>query len=73
MAGAVVAGPLSHDLVGVLATASVTLAMAEIPVCAISAFDTDWLLVPAPRLDQASSALSAAGHIVEPEVAYPSC
>jgi len=68
----VVADSLSHDLVGVLATISVTLAMAEIAVFAISTFDRDWLLVPPPRLDQASSALRAAWHIVEPEVAYPS-
>lgn len=67
----VVAGSLSHDLVGVLAAISVTLAMAEIPIFAISTFDTDWLLVPAPHLDRASSALRAAGHIVEPEVTYP--
>ncbi|MGC1184040.1 MAG: ACT domain-containing protein [Candidatus Dormiibacterota bacterium] len=65
----VIAGPLSHDLVGVLATVSVTLAMAEIPIFAISTFDTDWLLVPAPRLAQASSAFRAAGHIVDPEAA----
>lgn len=65
----VLAGPLNHDLVGVLATISATLATARIPIFAISTFDTDWLLVPEDQLPRASLALSEAGHTVDLEEA----
>jgi len=35
---------------------------AEIPIFAISSHDTDYLLVPGERLDQALSTLQNAGH-----------
>jgi hypothetical protein len=65
----VVAGSLHHDLVGVLATISATLAAARIPILAISTFDTDWIVVPEDRLPRASLALRAAGHTVDLEEA----
>ncbi len=40
------------------------LAQAEVPIFAISSFDTDHLLVPGARLDDAVAALVAAGHEV---------
>ena len=41
------------------------LAAAEVPIFAVSTYDTDYVLVPARRLDAASAALEAAGHAVE--------
>jgi hypothetical protein len=63
-AALVVAGPLEHTLTGVLASIAVPLADAGVPIFAISTFDTDWILVPADRLDPAISALREAGHAV---------
>lgn len=59
-----VAGRLAHSLTGVLASLTAPLAEAEIPIFAISSYDTDYLLVPAARLDAAGRALEAAGHHV---------
>ncbi|MGA9775646.1 MAG: ACT domain-containing protein [Candidatus Dormiibacterota bacterium] len=59
-----VEGPLDHDLVGVLASLSVPLAEAAVPIFVISTYDTDHVLVPASRLDAALEALTAAGHRV---------
>jgi hypothetical protein len=59
-----VAGPLEHSLVGVLASLTVALAGAGLPVFAISTFDTDYLLVPCSDLEKCRAALNAAGHDV---------
>jgi hypothetical protein len=59
-----VAGPLAHDLVGVLAGIAGTLRDAGIPIFAISTFDTDLILVPGERLDDTAVALRDAGHVV---------
>lgn len=56
-----VEGPLDFGLTGVLAGLATPLAAAGIPIFAISTFDTDWLLVPGPRLDAALDALRRAG------------
>ncbi|MCB0876610.1 MAG: ACT domain-containing protein [Solirubrobacterales bacterium] len=61
----VVAGPLDHGLTGVLASIADPLADAAVPIFAISTFDTDWVLVPGDRLDDAVAALRAAGHRVD--------
>ncbi|MGC2190961.1 MAG: ACT domain-containing protein [Candidatus Dormiibacterota bacterium] len=61
-----VEGPLEHELVGVLAEITTTLAVAQVPIFAISTYDTDWVLVPEDRLQTAGSALRSAGHLVEP-------
>ena len=55
-------GPFSFSLTGVLASCLEPLALAGIPIFAVSTFDTDWILVPAERLDDAVRALAAAGH-----------
>ena len=60
----VVQGPLAFDQVGVLASLASPLAEAEIPILAISTFDTDYLLVKAENLEAAHSALATAGHII---------
>jgi hypothetical protein len=55
-------GPFSFELTGVLLAIVSPLAAADVPVFAISTFDTDWVLVPRDRLAVAVQALKAAGH-----------
>ncbi len=62
-----VAGPLDFSLVGILAALSGVLARAEIPIFALSTFDTDYLLVGDRDLERAVRALESAGHRVVPE------
>lgn len=57
-----VAGPLDFAMVGVLAALATPLAAAQIALFVVSTFDTDYLLVRAPQLDRAITALRAAGH-----------
>ena len=57
-----VRGPLAFELTGVLASLAAPLAKAGVPIFALSTFDTDYLLVPGERLEQAITALAAAGH-----------
>lgn len=56
-----VAGQLDFSLVGILARMAGALAGAGIPVCAVSTYDTDYLLVKAGNMDSAFKALEAAG------------
>ena len=58
------AGPLAHDLVGVLLALLEPLAAAGVPVFVLSTFDTDHVLIPSPRLEAAIEALTRAGHQV---------
>lgn len=66
-----VEGPLSHALVGIMAAISAALAAVDIPIFAISTYDTDLVLVPANLLDQAQTALRAAGHRILDLTARP--
>ncbi len=59
-----VAGPLTFDQVGVVASLSVPLAAAGISIVVISTFDTDYLLVKEMLLNAAMAALTEAGHPV---------
>lgn len=59
-----VAGPLDFSLTGVLSSLTVPLASAEIPLFALSTFETDYLLVREPTLARAVAALQDAGHTV---------
>ena len=54
-----IAGQLEFDMVGVLAGITARLAASEIPVLAISTFDTDYLLVPEAKLALAMSVLES--------------
>ena len=56
------AGPFDFALTGVLSSCLGPLAVADIPIFAVSTFDTDWILVPDGRLEDAVRALAAAGH-----------
>lgn len=59
-----VEGPLDFGLTGVLAGLATPLAAADIPIFAISTFDTDWLLVRQAQLVPATSFLRRAGFLV---------
>jgi uncharacterized protein len=59
-----VEGPMDLALTGVMAALSTALADAGVPIFAIATHDTDWILVPGGRLDDARAALRAAGHAV---------
>lgn len=59
-----VEGPLDFSLTGILAGLSATLAEAEVPIFAISTYDTDYLLIRDELLDLAIKALGAAGYRV---------
>jgi len=55
-------GPFPFSMTGVLASFVHPLAEAQIPIFAISTFDTDYVLIKRENLDQAVSALATAGH-----------
>jgi len=60
-----VEGPLAFEMTGVLAALSTPLAAAEIPIFVVSTFDTDYLLVKASDLEEASSTLRNEGHEID--------
>ncbi|MFC7547081.1 ACT domain-containing protein [Plantactinospora sp. GCM10030261] len=59
-----VVGPFHLALTGILASVVGPLADARVNIVAFSTYDTDYVLVPAVRLDEALAALSTAGHRV---------
>lgn len=59
-----VAGPVDLALTGILASLVGPLAAARVNVFAFSTFDTDYVLVPEVRLNEAIAALIGAGHRV---------
>ena len=59
-----VEGPLDLALAGILATLLGVLARADVPIFALSTYDTDLVLVPAARRQEAVEALRRAGHTV---------
>lgn len=60
-----VMGPLDFALTGILASLANPLGKAGISIFAMSTFDTDYLLVRADKLDQATQVLQEAGHKVD--------
>jgi uncharacterized protein len=59
-----VVGPLDLGLTGVMASIAAPLADAGVPIFPIATHDTDWVLVPGARLEDALGALRCAGHDV---------
>lgn len=55
-------GPFPFDAVGILAAVLEPLRRAHLPILAISTFDTDYVMVRQPMLEQAIEVLEAAGH-----------
>ncbi len=62
-----VIGPLDFALTGILAGLAAPLAEAGISIFAISTFDTDYLLVKQPYLQQAVEVLVCSGYVVHRE------
>lgn len=60
-----VVGPLAFTWTGIVASLSTALSDAGVPVFVLSTFDTDWILVPADRSDDAARAIRASGHDVD--------
>ena len=54
-----VARPLEFTETGILAAIATPLAEADIPIFVISTFETDYVLVPAARFEEAAKILSA--------------
>lgn len=57
-------GTVPMTTVGILASLCSALAEANVPVFAISTYDTDWLLVSTDRFEAARTALTGLGHVV---------
>jgi len=55
-------GPFPFSMTGVLASFLEPLAEAQIPIFAISTFDTDYVLIKRADLERAVMALASAGH-----------
>jgi hypothetical protein len=62
-----VEGPLEFSQVGILAGLTNILAEANVPIFALSTFDTDYILVKREQAQTASDALKSAGYIIERE------
>ncbi len=62
-----VEGPFAFSVIGVLAGLASALAAANVSLCAISTYDTDYLLVKAKDIGAATHALTTAGHAVRSE------
>lgn len=60
-----VAGQIPLELSGVLASLVMPLASRQISIFSISTHDTDYMLVPSERLDDAVDVLRGAGHEIE--------
>ncbi|PZD96186.1 ACT domain-containing protein [Paenibacillus sambharensis] len=59
-----VEGPLDFSLTGILYRLAKPLAEQKISIFAVSTFDTDYLLVKADQLAEATEALTREGHII---------
>jgi hypothetical protein len=57
-------GPLSLELIGIVASIAAPLAAAKVPIFPIATYDTDYVLVHQSALSRAIAALEAAGHRV---------
>jgi uncharacterized protein len=55
-------GPFSFSTVGILNSCITPLAQAEIPIFALSTYDTDYVLVKEDDAERATEALQRAGH-----------
>jgi len=61
-----VEGPLDFGIVGIMAKLSSALAAAQVPLFAISTFDTDYIFVKADNLKSAIAALTVADCLIHP-------
>jgi hypothetical protein len=63
-----VQGPLDFSLTGVLASLAAPLASANIPLFAISTFDTDYILIKEQHVATAKTTLEQNGHTFEKKI-----
>ncbi|TRM66035.1 ACT domain-containing protein, partial [Schizophyllum amplum] len=56
-----IAGPMEFDLVGVICSFTEALRTAKIGVYVVSTWNTDWVLIPAAKIEQAETALRVDG------------
>ncbi len=59
-----IAGPLDFSLIGILAAVLEPLAAAEIPIMAVSTYETDYILVKQEKLQAATATLEQKGFLV---------
>lgn len=59
-----VCGELDFALVGILSRITGALAAAQVPVFAVSTYDTDYVLVKSDKLQQAIEALESEGYVI---------
>jgi hypothetical protein len=60
-------GAVEFSQIGVLVSLLKPLAAAGIPILTVSTFDTDWVLLPAPKVSAAASVWRAAGYdVIDP-------
>jgi hypothetical protein len=59
-----VEGPLSFYEIGVVASLTAPLALADISVFIVSSYDTDYLLVKSENFERAVGFLTEAGHVI---------
>ncbi len=59
-----IAGPLDFGAIGIMVSVAEPLARAGVSLLTVGTFDTDYVLVKADRLADASRALETAGHTV---------
>lgn len=62
-----ISGPLDFNLIGIIASVANPLALASIPVNAISTFDTDYVMVQEAELKQACEILEFEGFSIVEE------
>ena len=60
-----ITGKLDFSATGVLESLLGPLADANVSVFVVSTFDTDYVLVPSGRLEDATAGLTSAGHVVD--------
>ncbi|MBE3560391.1 MAG: ACT domain-containing protein [Ktedonobacteraceae bacterium] len=65
-----VLGPLDFSLTGLLTTLANPLAVNDIPIFAISTFDTDYILVKEPHVSRARKILEQQGHTFDNQVGH---
>ena len=57
-------GPLDYGLPGIMASLAEPLADAAVPIFPIATYDTDYILIKEPHLENAIHALTSYGHAV---------
>ena len=62
-----VLGPLDFSLTGILATLATPLAVGDVPIFAVSTYDTDYILVKEQDIARARALLARNGHTFEDE------